>query len=335
MLQITLQNLNRGLTVAVITSCLCFSLSSCFKEEDVKQIPQEAGIIDVSPTSGPKNTILSISGNNFPDKAGIVVKVNGKTIPIISSTSNNIQAQIPVGTGTGKVEVTFNGNTYTGPTFTYKNTYTVTSLTNGQNGYVDGPLSTAEFEDIEGIAIDPNDNIFPSDWSGSNNLRKINLTTSNVSTLATLDGGGEFLTTDAAGNIYFADEDNKQIIKRTPAGDATTLISTSPFSVQGVKVGASGNIYVSGNRTTTSPLSSIAKYSPAGTLLWRLVSHGAGNVDGDTRLVKFALYGNIEVDATETKIYVVSNPSGGPSKVKVLDLTAKTLNTFAGSTAGL
>src|SRR4030095_9399974 len=169
----------------------------------------------------------------------------------------------------------------------------------------------------------------------SNNLRKINLTTSTVSTLATLDGGGEFLTTDAAGNIYFADEDNKQIIKVTPAGDATTLISTSPFSVQGVKVGASGNIYVSGNRTTTSPLSSIAKYSPAGTLLWRLVSHGAGNVDGDTSLVKFALYGNIEVDATETKIYVVSNPSGGPSKVKVLDLTAKTLNTFAGSTAGL
>jgi hypothetical protein len=329
--QITFQNLYRGLTVVVITSCLCFSLSSCFKEADVKQIPQDAGIIDVSPTSGPKNTILSISGNNFPDKAGIVVKVNGKTIPIISSTSNNIQAQIPVGTGTGKVEVTFNGNTYAGPTFTYKNTYTVTSLTNGQKGYVDGPLATAEFEDIEAIAIDPNDNIFPSDWSGSNNLRKISLTSSTVSTLAVLDGGGEFLTTDAAGNVYFADEDNRQIIKVTPAGVATTLISTPSFRVQGVKVGASGNIYVSGNGSSTS---SIAKYSPAGTLLWRLVSHGAGNVDGDTSLVKFALYGNIEVDPTETKIYVVSNPSGGPSKVKVLDLAAKTLTTFAGSTAG-
>jgi hypothetical protein len=147
-----------------------------------------------------------------------------------------------------------------------------------------------------------------------------------------LDGGGEFLTTDAAGNIYFADEDDRQIIKITPAGVASTLISTPTYRVQGVKVGASGNIYVSGNGSSTS---SIAKYSSNGTLLWRLVSHGSGNVDGDTSLVKFALYGNIEVDPTETKIYVVSNPSSGPSKIKVLDLTSKTLTTFAGAaTAG-
>ncbi|HEV8283701.1 MAG TPA: hypothetical protein VGQ09_05295 [Chitinophagaceae bacterium] len=326
---LTLQNLYSKLSGVAIVTFLCgFLLFSCYKKVDVKQVPQNAGIIDISPSAGPKNTILSISGNNFPDKAGIVVKVNGKTTPIVSATSNNIQAQIQPGTGTGKVEVTFNGTTYTGPTFTYQNTYTVTSLTNGIKGYLDGPLSTAQFEDIEGIAIDPSDNIFPSDWSGSNNLRKINLTSSTVSTLATLDGGGEFLTTDAAGNIYFADEDDRQIIKVTPAGVATTLISTPTLRVQGVKVGASGNIYVSGNGSSTS---SIAKYSPSGTLIWRLVSHGSGNVDGDTSVVKFALYGNIEVDPTETKIYVVSNPSSGPSKIKVLDLTAKTLTTFAGA----
>jgi hypothetical protein len=326
--QITLRNLYRGLTVAVVTGCLCFSLSSCFKEEDVKQVPQETGIIDVSPTSGPKNTILSISGNNFPDKSAITVKVNGKTTPIIASTANSIQAQIQPGTGTGKVEVSFNGTTFQGPTFTYKNTYTVTSLTNGAVGYVDGPLATAEFEDIEGLAIDANDNLYPSDWSGSNNLRKINLNTSTVSTLAVLDGGGEFLSTDAAGNIYFADEDNRQISKITPAGVVSTL-ATPSFSIQGIKVGASGNIYVSGR-------TNIAKYSPAGTLLWRLTSHGSGDLDGDTSVVKFALYGSMDVDPTETKIYVINNTMTGtyPSKIKMLDLTAKKMTTIAGSSIG-
>jgi len=333
--QITRQNLYSRLSIVAIIGCLCaVMLSSCFKEEDVKQIPQVPGIIDVSPTSGPKNTILSISGNNFPDKASITVKVNGKTTPIISSTANNIQAQIQAGTGTGKVEVSYGGSTYAGPTFTYQNTYTTTSLTNGVAGYVDGPLTTAEFEDIESIAIDPSDNIFPADFSGSNNLRKINLNTSTVSTLAVLasGGGAEFLSTDAAGNIYVADEVKRKIYKITPTGDTSALISVaSPLRVQGVKVAASGNIYVTGNGTTNS---SIAKYSPAGALLWRLVSHGGGDVDGDTSLVKFVLGGNIEVDAAETKIYVVNNPSGGPSKIKVLDLTAKTLKTFAGSTLG-
>jgi hypothetical protein len=337
--QITRQNLYSRLSIVAIIGCLCaVMLSSCFKEEDVKQIPQVPGIIDVSPTSGPKNTILSISGNNFPDKASITVKVNGKTTPIISSTANNIQAQIQAGTGTGKVEVSYGGNTYTGPTFTYQNTYTTTPLTNGILGYLDGPLATAKFEDIESIAIDPNDNIFPADFSGSNNLRKINLSTSTVSTLAVLatGGGAEFLSTDAAGNIYVADEVKRKIYKITPTGDTSALITVqSPLRVQGVKVAASGNIYVSGNYTAASPTtSSIAKYSPTGALLWRLVSHGAGDVEGDTSIVKFALSGNIEVDAAETKVYVVSNPSGGPSKIKVLDLAAKTLKTYAGSTAG-
>jgi len=326
---LTLQNLYNKLGVVAMITCLSGLLfSSCYKKVDVKQVPQDAGIIDVSPTAGPKNTILSISGNNFPDKASIVVKVNGKTIPIISSTSNNIQAQIPVGTGTGKVEVTFGGNTYTGPTFTYQNTYTVTSLTNGVVGYLDGPLASAQFEDIEGLAIDANDNIFPSDWSGSNNLRKINLNTSAVTTLATLNGGGEFLSTDAAGNIYFADEDNRQIVKITSAGVVSVLASPT-FSIQGIKVGASGNIYVAGR-------TNIAKYSPTGTLLWRLTSHGSGDLDGDTSVVKFALYGNIEVDATETKLYVINNTLAGayPSKIKMLDLTAKKITTIAGSSTG-
>jgi hypothetical protein len=325
---LTLQNLYNKLGVVAMITCLTGLLfSSCYKKVDVKQVPQDAGIIDVSPTAGPKNTILSISGNNFPDKASIVVKVNGKTIPIISSTSNNIQAQIPVGTGTGKVEVTFGGNTYTGPTFTYQNTYTVTSLTNGVAGYLDGPLATAEFEDIESSAIDANDNLYPADFSGSNNVRRIDLKTGQVTTLATLTAGGgaEFLATDGAGNVYVADEVAKKIVKVTTGGVVSNLISV-PFTPQGVAVGASGNVYVSG-------ATNIAKYSAAGALLWRLTSHGTGNVDGDTSAVKFRLYGNIQVDATESKLYVVGNINT-PSQIKELDMSAMKLKTIAGTASG-
>lgn len=319
---------NKGLQIVAIMFVATFVLSSCFKKVDVPQITQQTGLIQMSPMAGPKNTILSISGVNFPDKAGITVKINGKNANIVSSTSNNIQVQVPVGAGTGKVEVTFGGTTYQGPTFTYQNTYTVSSLTNGQVGFADGPLATAKFDDIEGLAIDANDNLYPSDWSGNNNLRKISLNTSTVSTLATLPGGGEFLSTDAAGNVYFADEDNRRIVKITPGGTVTTLASPT-FSIQAIKVGASGNIYVAGR-------TNIAKYSPTGTLLWRLTSHGSGDVDGDTSTVKFALYGSMDVDANETKIYVINNTLSGnyPSKIKVLDLTAKTLTTIAGTGVG-
>jgi hypothetical protein len=326
MLHIMPRNLLQKVTVVAIAASISISFTSCFKEKDVKQIGQPTGVIMMSPTAGPKNTILSISGAHFPDKSGIGVKVNGKTVPIVASTENTIQVSIPQGTGTGKVEVTFNGTTFDAGTFTYQNTYTVTALTNGAHGFLDGPLATAKFEDMESIAIDPSDNIYPADWSGSNRLRKINLTTSTVSTLATLPGGGEFLATDAAGNIYFADEDNRAIVKVTPAGVVTPLILPT-FSIQAVRVGASGSIYVSGRNN-------IAKYSSAGALQWRLTSHGGdGNIDGDTSVVKFRLYGNIEVDPTETKIYVINNVVG-PSQIKMLDLTAKTMKTIAGSTAG-
>jgi hypothetical protein len=313
--------------LAALLACLCGSLTSCFKEVDVKQIGQQTGVLQMSPAAGPKNTVVNISGANFPDKSQVQVKVNGKAASVLASTSNNIQVQVPAGAGTGKVQVTFGGSTYDAGTFTYENSYTVTSLTNGAVGYQDGSLATAQFEDIESSAIDANDNLYVADFSGSNNLRRINLSTGQVTTLATLTpgGGAEFLTTDAAGNVYVADEVARKIVKVSPAGAVTNLISV-PFTPQGVAVGTSGNVYVSG-------ATNIAKYSPAGSLLWRLTSHGTGNVDGDTSEVKFRLYGNIQVDAAESKLYVIGNINT-PSQIKELDMTTMKLKTIAGTAGG-
>ena len=326
MLQIVPRNFYNKLTVILSAAFLSFTVTSCFKEKDVTQVTQETGVLQMSPTSAPKNSIVSISGVNFPDKSGVQVKVNGKSVNVVAGTSNNIQIQIPQGVGSGKVEVTFGGKTYDAGTFTYENTYTVTSLTSGAQGTQNGPVATAQLEDVESLAIDANNNMYVGNYYGTL-LRKINLTTGTVSTVATQTGGAEFVSVDATGNIYYVDEDNNQLVKVTPAG-VTTVLATPTFGIQAVKVGASGNIYVAGR-------TNIVKYSPTGTQLWRLTSHGSGNVDGDTSQVRFALYGQMDVDPTETKIYVIQNSlssaAGYPSQIKVLDLTAKTMTTIAGN----
>lgn len=315
-----------SIVLGTLVTGLCVSLTSCFKEKDIEQIAPAAGVIQKSPSAGPKNTILNISGTNFPDKSAVQVKVNGKVIPIINSTSTGLQAQIPAGTGSGKVEVSFGGTTYDAGTFTYQYTYTVTSLTNGSIGYQDGPVATAKLEDVESVAIDNNNNLYVGNYYGSY-LRKINLTTNVVSTVATQTGGAEFVSVDATGNIYYVDEDNNQLVKVTPSG-TTSVLATPSFAIQAIKVGRLGNIFVAGR-------TDIVKYNSAGALQWRLRSHGSGNVDGDTSVVRFALYGQIDVDSTETKVYVVQNSlnaaAGYPSQIKMLDLTAKTVTTLAGS----
>ncbi len=322
----------KKLNFLCLVTLIYICISSCLKKVDVEQTGTSAGLINVTPTEGTKNTIINISGNQFPDASGITVTVNGKTAVIIGSTSTNIQAKVASGSGSGPVVVSFGGKGYTGPNFNYINSsFIVTSITNGIQGYLDGPVTTAQYEDIEGISIDGADNLYNAQYGSSstqNKVRKLNLNTLIVSTLDSAVGGGaEFLSSDAAGNVFVADEDNNQITKIDPSGTASLLASPA-FAIQGIKVAKSGNIYVSGPTT-------IAKFSSTGNLIWSLISHdsaGPANVDGDTSLAQFSLYGNIEVDDTEKNIYVQNtNPGGVPTSIKLLSLTDNTITTIAGS----
>jgi hypothetical protein len=111
-------------------------------------------------------------------------------------------------------------------------------------------------------------------------------------------------------------------IRKIDINGNVTTFATVPHSISGIKVGKLGNIYVSGGED-------ISKYTSSGSVVWRLKSHGSGNVDGDTSVVQFNLGGNIEVDDTETNIYVSGQFSPG-LQLKKLNLTAKTLTTIAG-----
>jgi hypothetical protein len=307
---------------------------SCNKKDDVQPLPPATIASVTSPTgttSGTKNIIT--------DTSKIKVKVNGNNCIVLSASSTAITAKIPVACGSGIVELFLDGTRYAGPVFNYIYTYTLSSVTNGQAGLVDGPVATAKIEEIVGITIDAGNNIFTAQYSKPR-VRKIDAagivsTVAGSGTSGYTDAQGvnaKFIgfdncAADALGNVYVAE--NSRIRKIDGAGNVTTL-TTIPgaYPAFGIKVGKLGNIFVSGNN-------SIAKYNASGVLIWRLASHGTGNVDGDTSIAQFSLYGNIEVDETEKNIYISTLLTGQASTIKKLDLTAKTITTIAGDgTAG-
>jgi hypothetical protein len=291
--------------------------------------------------TGPKNTVITITGTNFlTDLSKIEVKVNGKSCAVLSATATTITAKIPPACGTGLVELYLNGTKYTGPVFTFIDSYTLSSVTNGTVGYQDGPVATAKYEQIVGLTIDASDNIYSAQYN-TPRIRKLTAS-GTVSTLAgngvsgDVNGNGtaaqffgmDFIASDAAGNVYVADQQpaGNKIKKVDLSGNVTSLISV-PYQIQAIKVGkTSGALYISGP-------ADIAKYNAStGALIWRLTTHGSGSLDGDTSIVKFYLYGGIEVDDAENNIYVSDwtlSASHG-ARLKKLNLTNKTMTTIAG-----
>jgi hypothetical protein len=139
---------------------------------------------------------------------------------------------------------------------------------NGNSGYIDGPVGTAEFSAIDAITVDRSGNLYLSD---NGRIRKIS--GGIVSTLAGDGTEGGFqdgtgiaakfgyitqMVTDPAGNIYASDYINNCIRKITPAGLVSTItthgigggyldgpISTALFrSPFGIAIDASGNLYI-------------------------------------------------------------------------------------------
>ena len=328
----------------MLLALLAVGATSCFKEVDTAMTTQSRGTVNLSPASGPKGSIINISGNDFPsDASKIQVKVNGVVAPVVSSTSNQIQARVAAGSGSGAVEVFIDGAKYDGGHFEYIYTsFFVTSLNTGDAGWLDGPLTAAKFEDLRGIAIDGSDKVYNAQ-NANPRVRITNLINSAVSTLAG-DGTvgdinaqgvnaklGRALDIGAAenGTVYLADRTNNKIKKIDAAGNVTTF-ATPAFVIEGIKVGKLGNIFVSGPNN-------IAKYNAAGSLVWNVQSKGSGNVDGDTSTVRFLLKGGIDINPTETKIYLIhinDNAQPYPSQIKLLDVTAGTIKTIAGGSSG-
>lgn len=331
---------------AIVIAVIALFFYSCKKDDDPIVTPPSPKITSVTApggiTSGPKNTVITIKGSNFiTDLSKIQVTVNGKTCQLISASPDSILAKIPPYCGTGAVVLIMDGQSFTGPTFTYVYTYTLSSLTDGVVGYADGPLSTAKFEEFVGLTIDANDNIYTAQYTKPR-VRKISADSiastiagdgttghTNANGTAAKLGMFDFCTVDASGNIFVAEQNaGTSYIRKIDVNKNVTDFYTfsNGISPDGIKVMPSGNIYF-------HAFDRIGKLTSGGTLSWLAISAtGTGDVDGPVGTAQFSLYGGIEVSSDETKIYVNDWSHGAGSGNKVKMLTNNTITTIAGKT---
>lgn len=321
---------------------------ACKKNNDTPapaQVPVLTTVTTASGlVSGPKNTVITIRGSNFiTDLSKITVTVNGKICTTLSATPDSITAKIPAYCGTGNVVLNLNGTILNGPVFNYVYTYTLTSINNGQVGYVDGPMTSAQLEDVSGLCVDTSNNIYTSSYNKPA-LRKITADQLNISTLAgdrtigDVNGQGinaklgrvDNISVDDIGTIYYADQTSNKVKKIDKLGNVTTFIPASAnFQPYTAQVAKSGNLYVLGADQ------SISKYSASGVFQWKILSHGLGSVDGDSSVVKFnaVSFGNAPIDNNEQFLYFATVNyvvSGYPSQIKKLNLSNLNITTIAG-----
>jgi hypothetical protein len=315
-------------------------LASCKKNDS--GTPAAPVINSINPETGPKNTVVTISGNNFgTDISKVKVFFNGMAATVQSVNNNQVAALVPAKANTGTVKVDVTGTTVEGPVFNYVLTVSVTSIAgNGTRGFVDGPGNTAAFALLSGIAIDGNGNLFVADQF-NNCIRKIIpgnavvVSTFAGSTLGMAgieDGTGTAarfnyptgLSFDAQGNLIVGDilSSRSRIRKITAAGIVTTLagsagegyvdgpVNTAEFSAPtGVATDGQSNIYVADFNNNR-----IRKITAGGVVSTLAGSGQQGLLDGVGTAAKFYSPAGITVDS-QGNLYVADADNNGIRKI--------------------
>ncbi len=196
-------------------------------------------ITGMLPISGPKGTVVTLTGINFSSILSEVgVYVNGKYADVIEATLTTIKFIVPPRAGTGQVLVVIDGSGGAGPEFNFIYTITVSNFSGTSTipGLINGAPNTARFNAPAGLAIDQNDNLYVAD-ALNHCIRKIT-PSGNVSTFAGngiagyQDGSSatarfnepvDIAYDEINGNFYVADKENHCIRKINLAGDVFTV----------------------------------------------------------------------------------------------------------------
>jgi sugar lactone lactonase YvrE len=212
---------------------------------------------------------------------------------------------------------------------------------NGNIGYIDGPVASAEFYGPQGLAFDSKGNLCVSDL-GNNVIRKISpagvvSTYAGIGSAGYVDGAAltlasfnnpSGLTVDAADNIYVADRGNNVVRKIiaatniviTLAGTKTagyvngTGLSASFSSPNGVAADASASIYVAdlGNaairKITSGAITTTVAGSPSQTALFNLPAAVAFDKSGNLFVVDEG--GRVLEYTTGNVLYTLAGTSG-------------------------
>ena len=135
-----------GLRIVLFTAAV-FSLFSCTK--DTADIDLMPAITSIFPDTAGKDEYIIIRGKNFIVEGFdpvIKVSINDRELSIAAFSADSAKVLIPKLLGSGKIMVTVDGKTYSGPDFTYRYQATVTTIAGtGQAGATDGAASEATF----------------------------------------------------------------------------------------------------------------------------------------------------------------------------------------------
>jgi sugar lactone lactonase YvrE len=305
-------------------------------------------VTSISPTSGPKNTVVTVVGTGFSaTPANNAVTLNNKVCAVTSATETELTITIPASAGSGLLKINVSGEVVDSQNFDFVFTTTVSTFAgSGQDLSDDGTGTSANIARPRGAVFDASGNLFVTD--SYHRIRKITpsgvVTTFAGSGYGDANGTGtaaEFkkpvgLAIDGSGNLYVAEEEGRRIRKITPAGVVTTLAGSGDYDFAegngtaakfrnptGVAVDASGNVFVADSENHR-----IRKITPSGDVT-TFAGSSDGFADGNAASAQFKKPFDLVFDASGN-LYV---SDGDNHKIRKITPSGD-VTTFAGSTYG-
>lgn len=308
----------------------------------------ELTIVSIAPTTGPKATIVTITGTGFnATAANNTVTLNGKPVTVNGASATQLTVTIPPAAGTGPLVVTVNGDTEESDDFIFVYTTTVSTFAGSSNGYTEGTGAAAQFSSPFSVATDAAGNVYVSD-EGNHKIRKI--TPAGVTSLLAGSTQGDALGTGAAAqfkypyniavsgtDVFIVDTHNHKIKKTTSTGVVTLVAGSTGGSANGnatdaqfyyptgIAIATDGTIYIADKDNHI-----IRKITSAGAVTTLAGSAGqAAYVDATGADARFNGPYDITI-GSDGNLYVAD-----ASNHKIRKVTpAGVVTTVAGSTGG-
>jgi hypothetical protein len=238
-------------------------MMSCKKSDSPVVVDPIPTIASISPSSGPKNTVVTITGTDFgTNLATLKVYFNGVQATVQTATNTTITAVVPATATTGVVKVEKSPTVQvTGPIFTFLGAGSVSTLT---------LTGAASIGLVTGVTRDAAGNLFVCDRDAN---RIVKISTDGVATVFAGSGSGGAIvngmgtaagfyapygiTIDGTGNLFVGEYANQAVRKITPAAVVTTLAGNGTAGNQngtginatfnqpvGLAVDANGNVFI-------------------------------------------------------------------------------------------